>query len=231
MSTTRRGFMGAAAALVMAPLIKLRPEIERESILREFCCQHSVRYDLSTPFGIGSMTYGTDGRRAVRVELTARDEDGAGRRPDMETIFAAAWHPDRWREFVLPQPEDLTLSAGLEICPHCLNRRVPSGIDWKDMQWRPDGEPDLPRHMQGLDWDVDDNTIRDASCVVCNGRRWRGPDCLLIDELPFSYEVLAPLSRLSSVKVAMSEAYGGCLLFAGDGFEGVVLSLKPGALR
>lgn len=221
---TRRGFMGAAAALVMAPLIKLRPEIERESILREFCADVSSRYNLTSPFGIGSATYATDATRAVRVELVSRNEDGSGRRPDMERCFSQIWHPGEWRDFVLPSPEFLTLNCGLETCPHCLNRRVDANVFPDEVKLTPDGMLDCPR-IEGLDWCPDDDTIRDSSCPVCHGRRYLGPDSVLIDGHPFAYEKLAPLAKIRRVRVSMSQSFERCLLFAGDGFDGCVLGL------
>ena len=66
----------------------------------------------------------------------------------------------------------MTIRDACGYCPHCLNRRVQCPIPFDELRWNRFG--DLDARTALIDYDVDDHTVRDASCEHCHGREYRG---------------------------------------------------------
>jgi hypothetical protein len=89
----RRTFLKALAAATWAPLIELRPEVDREKLMLAFCDPDDVKYDLSQPFAAGSLTYATDRYAIIRGEIANRMEVGERKTPRVEPVWNDHWHP------------------------------------------------------------------------------------------------------------------------------------------
>ncbi len=223
---TRRTALKGLAAACMAPLVNLRPEIDRERILKGFCDDiESLRYGdlLKRPFGVGSLTYATDARHIVRTELVNRVEDGERKIPDVEWVWEHYCEMSgKFRPFELPPVERLTLHRDYCSCPLCGDRRVSLGPNYPE--WGPNGEP-ADYELTRLSYDVDDNSIRDKSCPLCHGLTYHGPNVLEVCGVVMQYTRLKPIANIPNVMIAPSMREGA-LLFSGDGFEGIALGLR-----
>ncbi len=221
--TTRRTFLKTAAAFAMAPMVRLRQEIDAERLMLPFCGREHSRYMLHAPFGVGELTYATDQYAMVRTELANRVEEGHKRLPPVEEAWARYCRPDGAWSYLTPddiQPTEIWDGGRWSICPECGNRRVSLG----------DKYPDVDTHEERmrlglLDYDIDDNTIRDASCPACRGRDFSGASAVRIHGVPFMSWHLRRIVALPNVRVCRS-AENGCILFAADGFEGVAMGLR-----
>lgn len=227
MTMTRRTALKSLAALAIVPTVQLRPEIGREDILAQFCDDWSTRYDMGEPFQVGSLTYATDARRACRAELTAPHVIGERRRPPISKVFDDHFHASRWFDFRLPEPHEMTIRDACGDCPHCRNRRVQCPIPFDELRWNRFGELDARTAL--IDYDVDDHTVRDASCEHCHGREYRGGNLFRVagmsDGVAMCPILCHPLRRIERLQVAVGNiAERDMLLFRGDGFEGIVMS-------
>lgn len=230
---SRRAMMRASAAGALAGLfgacVELRPQIDRERILKLFCDDSErVRYDLTAPFQHGSLTYATDARWMCRAELTSPVINGERRIPRVDDCWQKLWHPAG--EFVpldLPPIESLTRASETDcpVCPQCGNRRVSYGTEYPE--FGEDGWVKSKR-LRMLDWDVDTNTYRDPSCERCRGLPYAGPSQLFLDGVLFDYWRSKTFSEVPGVRVVRSAAESDCLLFVGEGFEGMAMGIARG---
>lgn len=230
MNVSRRTALKAFAALAMAPIIDLRREVDRERILRGFCAEEeNVRWSLNAPFGVGSLTYATDAKYMARAEIANRVENGERCLPKVTDCWNKLWVPSgEFKTFHLPTADDLE-NVGenhfydpYHLCPYCGNSRVSLGSEYPE--WGSDGEPKSLR-IRRLDYDVDTNTIRDESCPHCKGLQYKGHACLRVDGMLHEYWRLRPIAAIPDVKVCRSASDKNCLLFKGDGFEGMAMGL------
>ena len=222
-TATRRTALKAIAAALMAPTVRLRKEIDREALMRPFCGD-DWRYSVSEPFKQGSLTYCTDARRIIRGELAAPEIVGERRLPDAVGLWGKFWQPQQWIEVDRPQIGELLVSRGDDregICPVCFGRRISLGDTFPDLS-----DPAEDVRMHRLDCDIDDNTIRDASCTHCRGLDYYGPWQLEIGGHRFAYNMIAAVFDLPGVKFHMPEVEGRPLLFCAEGFEGMVMPLR-----
>lgn len=225
----RRAFLSttsmAVSALLMRPTILLRNEIDRESILLGFCdhAQHIMRYDLSSPFTLGSLTYATDARVMVRAELSSPIDDGKDvLRPQADKTFKQLWREGlKFHDLELARLEDL--AEGHATCPACEGRRVQVSHDDWERYWNDD------------DFDPDDSTIGDRNCDWCWDRAKNRPresvKCIdRVDGFEFSHSLLKKVSTIPNVRVAASvndsKHNVGLLQFFGDGFEGMLIGVR-----
>lgn len=210
---SRRTVLKSIAAAVMAPTIRLRSEVPDERLLMAFCGDNFPWYDLQKPIGVGSLTYATDGYGLIRCELPGRVEDGERRLPDLAKVWCNHWSlRQQWRPLT---PEDLTPTVWKPdgLCPHCGDRRVSFGTHYPDDQTTADALPD---------WDVDDNTIRDVSCVECRGEKYVGPTAVQICGVEHSAWTLRRVLSLPNPMVCRSTSRNvPSILFRADGFEGI----------
>jgi hypothetical protein len=222
---TRRHFLKAgtaAMALVslFRPTVLLRPEITREALLMRFCDADAIRYDLSTPFQQGSLTYATTGREIVRCELSSViDDANPVKRPPAEELYKTLWIPDlNLKPFELPKIETLE-ESDFGQCPVCHDRRLPYL----------ESDADYPS-----DYDPDDNTIRDRSCHWCHDpktKRLRDKvkTIMRVDGFDFQFGRLAAIADIPNVRARAIKRNRtdkhGLLQFAGDGFQGISMSL------
>jgi hypothetical protein len=215
----------AVSTLLMRPTILLRNEIDRESILLGFCdhAQSVMRYDLSSPFTLGSLTYSTDARVMVRAELSSPIDDGRDiLRPPAEETFKQLWRDGlKYHDLELLRLEDL--SEGYGVCPACDGRRIPVSQDQWEQYWDDD------------DFEPDDSTISDRTCEWHWDRRKNEPrekvKCIAtIDGLGFNQFYLKKVATIPNVRVAASlndpSANVGLLQFFGDGFEGMLMGVN-----
>jgi len=218
----RRNFMMAIAGAMTVPLINLRNTVPAEKLMQAFCNPDYHRFDLSNPFGAGSLTYATDSWAMVRAELVNRDEYATGRLPDVRKVWSEYWNPTgSW----VPLVESGMMIPTIEmkdynVCPECGMRRVSLGDYYPD--------PDDPRIM--LDYDPDDNSIRDVSCVLCRGRDYNGKSvsCVLgVRHVSFG---LRRIAVLPNAMVCRSASNDSAVLFRADGFEGISLGIVPDAV-
>lgn len=223
---TRRTTLKAIAAAIMAPTIHLRSAIPDERLLLSFCDPDSWRYDFSKPFGVGSLTYASDYRAMIRCELASRVEDGERRLPKTVTdVWNYHWNPSgEWKPLT---PDDLQSTKMERVtghCPYCGDRRVPYiGSPPKDHE-----DADAL-----LDWDPDDNTIRDSSCDHCHGHEYTGPSCVRIGEVLHQAWTLRRILALPNPRVCSAAVLSGrekdgyrAILFQADGFQGISLGLS-----
>ena len=212
---SRRTVLKSIAAAVMAPTIRLRADMPDERVLMQFCGDH-FWYDLQRPIGVGSLTYATDAFGLIRCELAGRVEDGERRLPDLGKVWHNHWSGrQQWRPLT---PDDLIPTEGWRhTCPECGDRRVSLGDKYPETQAAVDALPD---------WDVDDNTIRDVSCPVCRGLRYKGPSSVRICGVEHSCWHLRRILSLPNPMVCRSaDPKFGAILFRADGFEGISAGL------
>lgn len=226
---TRRTAIGTMMAGMLAPLVKLRPEIDRERILRSFCLDfETYRYSIKDPFGFGSATYATDGRHVVRTELVSRVEDGSRRVPNMDELWRVYWSENgSWRPFELPAIDALTDYSEYLPCPLCDDRRVSLGDEYPE--FGPTGEP-VDHSLSVYGYDVDDNSIRDKSCPLCRGLIYHGPNAVRFQGVLMSYTRLKPIAAIKNVELVAGNPTHRSLLFRGDGFEGIALGINEDRL-
>ena len=218
MITTRRTVLKAIAAALMAPTIRLRPEIDREALMRPFCdVDEGYRYQLNAPFQQGSLTYCTDSRRIIRAELTCPEVVGERRLPDAAGLWNHYWRNGQLRPVERPQISELLLPRGKDrdgVCPKCLGRRISLG------DFYPYSDDKL------VNYDPDDNSVGDESCELCHGLSYYGPSQVEIGGFRFSYHMLAPMYDLPGVMVRPpTNNEDDPMLFKADGFEGMVMPL------
>ena len=219
---SRRSFVKAAAAAVLFPTINLRPNVPDERLLMAFCGgPRYPHYDIAKPFGVGSLTYATDGYAMVRCELANRQEDEPRRLPPALGVWKKHWKPfSLWttadEDFLRPQFYDPDAT-----CPECGDRRVSCGDTFPDLS-----APQAWEKLQSLEYDMDEDTIRDESCPVCRGRTANQPNVVELWGERYDAFGLKRLLALPNLKVANS-IMRGCLLFQADGFEGITLGMIP----
>jgi len=224
MNLTRRTVLKSIAAAMMAPTIRLRNEIDREALMRPFCGD-DFRHSLSEPFQQGSLTYCTDARRIIRAELTAPEIVGERRLPNAVRLWNQNWRSGQFMPIKHPAINDLLPSSEPDIpgtCPKCFERRVCLGAEYPPC----DDDGMVSMRLQRLGWDVDDNTVRDASCPLCHGLEYYGPSQMEIGRLRYSYALIAPVFALPGVVFLPAEATGQPLLFRAEGFEGMAMPLQ-----
>lgn len=221
---TRRTVLKAIAASIMAPTIQLRNTVADERLLMQFCDAEYMRYDLSKPFGVGSLTYATDSRAMIRCELAARVEDGERRLPrNVMDIWKGYFKPTDWIDLTPDNIRPTEMAYVTGSCPYCGDRRVSFGDDYPTDQEFVD--------ERCIDWDPDDNTIRDASCEHCHGRWYDGPTLVRICGVIHQSFLLRRILSLPNPQVCCSKASNvkepDVLLFRADGFEGITLGTHP----
>jgi len=227
--TTRREFLKTSASLMgsfLAPTVILRPEFDREALLRKFCVtDYYSRYDLTKPFNQGSLTYASDGWEIVRCELVNTIDDGVeARRPNAQGVYESLWKSDlRMDRFELPSIEKL-LPYSDGMCPVCLDRRVKISSDVECEDW------------YALDFDPDDWTIGDRSCEWCYDQKTKRRKDVVksvveINGCFFQYARLLKVQQIPGVVAGtyVNQSYykdnRGLLQFAGEGFQGMCMSL------
>lgn len=232
MTMTRRTALTSLAAMAMAPIINLRPAIDRERLLSAFAATDgtgSARFDLDAPFGVGSLTYATDARAMCRAEISNRVENGERRLPNVLECWDATWLPERrFEPFALPRVDQLTLGANGDYgtCPLCSGRRKFLGSEYPDGEWF-DSEDAYVK-----DYDIDDNTTLDPSCELCHGKLYNGPWQVMIRGVLMDYSRLKPIAALPCVQLSSRLGVrvaggmtGDALLFIADGFEGIAMGM------
>lgn len=218
--TTRRSFLKAIAAAVMAPTIQLRNTVPAEQILLSFCRENDdFRWNIDKPFASGSLTYATDAKAMIRCELANRLEDGERRLPPVEPVWRDLWLPDQWIPLSeLDQSPKDSVNSGL--CPECGGRRI-------QLKEYPNiNDPGFSGYV-GPDWDPDENTIGDRSCKTCRGEEFSGPSISRICGIQHNTYSLKRIAAIPDVKVcrSRSEKWKEALLFKADGFEGISLGM------
>ena len=214
MITTRRTVLKSIAAILMAPTIRLRPEIDREALMRPFCGE-SCRYSLEEPFQQGSLTYCTDARRIIRAELTCPEIVGERRLPNAVRLWRNHWRNGQWIPVERPQISELLMPhyQGVDgVCPKCLGRRISLGDQY------PAGD-----YNTFPSYDPDDNSIGDTSCEQCQGRAYYGPSEVEIGGYRFCYAMLSPMYDIPDVQIIPPRFPDEPMLFRADGFEGMVM--------
>lgn len=230
MQVTRRTAIAAGVAALFAPTVRL--QVERSDIERLLSVfvdrdDYGIIYDHSKPYHLGGWTYCTDARHMAWAELCRPDEDGGERRiPKVEEVRRNLFRPRRWVDLSLPAIESLEVRDHA-VCPRCGNRRVSCGEHYPSPDW-------IDSKGIKLDYDVDDNTMRDASCDFCRGgQRKNIPSVATVCGLPFSYWRLLPIAAIPGVRVSATDSLtfpdnktsGRVLCFESDGIQGVAMGL------
>lgn len=230
---SRRSVLKGIAAAMMAPTIQLRPSVPDERLLLPFCDPDSCRYSFEAPFGHGSLTYATDARAMIRCELANRQEVGERRLPrDIDNVWGRWFQPaSQWRPLT---PDDIqpTVEDDCAKCFTCGDRRVRLGGNYPDID---DRGLIVDARLRMLDYDIDDNSVRDDSCPACRGlSRGHKNIAVLFGEEHQAHE-LKRILALPNVMVCTSEfspeGHAPALLFRADGFEGIALGLVPREFR
>lgn len=220
MQINRRAALKSLAAAVMVPCVRLREDIDREAIMAGFCYTDRCLYDIDKPFTVGSLTYATDARWAIRAELSGAAHDGERILPPIERAWKKYWVPQgAFREFELPHwsHASVTPARTWGHCPECGDRRVSYGDCYP-----PADALNNKNWVLAHDYDIDDNTVRDKSCAVCRGKEWKGPCQIRVLGHLHDYWRLKRILSLPSGRIASAPE---CLLFVADGFEGVSMGL------
>lgn len=218
---SRRSVLRAGVGAMLAPIVKLRDEIPREAILRQFAdvdCFH--RFKLDEPFGIGSLTYATDRFAVARCELERRTESGLMALPPIEDRWPRWWQP-AWSWVPIDEAEtscpDVREWAG---CPECGNRFVSYGATFPDFS-----DTELMSRLGELSYSVDDNQIRDQSCQTCRGRSTETPNVSEILGVRHSTFFLKRIRNIPDVLISRTAYNSQMILFKGSGFQGVSIGV------
>lgn len=222
--TTRRTVLKTIAAALMCPTIQLRQSIPDERLLSAFCAgggdYYSMLFSIGEPFGVDSLTYATDSKAMIRAEIANRCEVGEKRLPPVGKVWPEYWHHNgQWRPL---EPGDIrpTIVDVDCVCPDCGGRRVSLGDNFPDFS-----DPVADAMIHRLGYDVDDNSIRDASCMTCRGLKYAGPNITEICGVLHQTFRLRRILALPNVQVTRSLANRHALLFRADGFEGISLGV------
>lgn len=215
---------------VLGRRIQVRADVVRERVLSSFCGEfHALlaghRYRIDFPFRVGELSYATDGATLVRTELESCVEEGDVRVPDMELTWSCYWSVScEWKPFELPAIDNLTEHVDGVSCPLCGDRRVSLGEKYPE--FGPNGEP-VDHKLSVYGYDVDDNSIRDKSCQLCEGLAYRGPNAVRVRGVPMSYSRLKTIASIGNVEIASTAVSRThhWILFRGNGFEGIALGL------
>lgn len=207
----------------MAPIVTLRPAVDREALLSRFVDDiEGTRFDLTAPFSCGSLTYATDAKSICRAELANREFNGERRLPNVAECWERYWRPATpFRQLVLPRIDELTITLEYGICPLCDGRRIFLGSEYPPM-----GESGEPDGRTYPDYDCDTNTIADKSCALCRGRPYHGPQCVDVGGVKMQYTRLKPICALPNVVAARSDADPMCMLFMAEGFDGLAMGVS-----
>lgn len=179
----RRVFTKSLAALLAVPLLKFQPEtIDRHKLLSMFLEEDAfARYDLTRPYVVGDFSYGTDGRAMARIDTNEDEHDDQKiKMPPIQKAWDFHYQPNEvWKPFKLAEYDQLIATDHDKkwggTCPMCDDRRVSFGSSYPTNQTTADELPD---------YDPDDNTIRDVSCVLCHGKNYyRGSNQLIEGQL------------------------------------------------
>jgi hypothetical protein len=229
---SRRSVLKGIAAAMMAPTIQLRPSVPDERLMLAFCDPDCSRWAIDAPFGWGSLTYATDTRAMIRAEIANRQEVGERKLPPkIDQIWESWFRPARqWRQL---DPSDIEPTHdGIGVCWECGDRRVSLGESYPELdEWGSFSDKRLYR----LDYDIDDNTIRDESCPRCKGMDSGHKTVAVLFGQEHQSHNLKRIIALPNVMVCPSELslerHAPGLLFRADGFEGIALGLVPREFR
>ena len=223
MSITRRGFIGSSLAALLLPTIKINSTNDRERLLSQFCDDsgNNWRFDMDKPFSAADrLAYATDSRILCRTEIAAPDISGTGKPPPVIAAWHSYWRPDSaWVCDGLPAVADLKIRTPYAVCPLCDNRRIvldkiPSFEDRM-----------IDMEVHRLDYDIDTNSIRDASCPQCRGRAdYSGPSLVDLCGVHVYYRYAKRMHSLPGVQFCRSTV-DYALLFRADEFEGIAMGV------
>jgi hypothetical protein len=174
MDLTRRNFLGgisAIAAGTLVPTLRVRPDLDLHRFVAMWCDPDMVgyRYDLSRPFVVDGMSYGTDSRAIGRIITSETDTDQSEKRrlPDVLTVWDRLWKErGRWRplpntrliESTAPMAcPDCEADGSLIECPHCdgLGGHIDN-----------DGYATMCPQCKGAEW------LSNGACPTCHGKPW-----------------------------------------------------------
>lgn len=215
----------------MVPAINLRPEIRQEDLLSAFCWSHDYphpRWDIQRPFAFDGVAHATDTLGMVRCELRETPEEN-GKISLPRNIWDAwdqSYRPARWQPLALPYWRSLrhTMDVGQYPCPECGSRRVSLGDSYPDNDWITSSEAEL------RGYDVDDNSVYDASCPACHGTTDVPPGIAIVCGVPINAWYLKRIAALPGAEVAAS-LYRDCICFRAHGFEGVQMGVSRRGVR
>ena len=214
---SRRSVLKTIGAALLCPTIKLRSTVPDERLMLPFCDKEYSRYKLDTTFGIGSLTYATDARAAIRAELPSRYETGLQKLPPIEAVWKSHWHPDnKWQPLEPIDVKPTFAFTDWNHCPTCGGKSTISlGENYPD---RSEMETLL---LYG--YDVDENCIRDKSCPTCRGLEYYGPSVVQIAGVYHDAFTMRRVMALPNPLICRSRSGSGIVLFKADGFEGITM--------
>lgn len=230
----RRSFLKVAAACWLAPNALFRREVDAAAILRSFTDSEYSVYAIGDPFRLGGLTYATNGRQAIRADISHAEADGENlRRPALDFVFSRFETPTRWIPWQVPAVESLTIGvAGGNVCPVCEGKRR-KVLDYFPTDEQCETDPAL------ADYDVDDNSVPDPACEYCRGTYTKRPSVVEVFGQFHTAALLKKLSAIPGLEIARSSDQmpfetqrREILLFRGGGFEGATVpaSFDPGEL-
>lgn len=228
---SRRSFIGAGASLLLAPLLKIQPAIDRHSLLTMFTDMDYVRYDLSRPYFLSGHAYATCGRTMARIDSNETELlDESVKIPPMERIWSEHYKPSaKWQKFELHDIADLHCHGDkyCGVCPACDDRWIPVPKDWLDE----DGYV-LSKYWNERNCDWETGEMRDRSCSLCRGEHWEGGWVQPVGDRGISYKYAKRLARIPGCEVAIAEpvTLNGELLtsvlFRSDLISGIVCCVR-----
>lgn len=227
MITTRRTALKAITAALMCPTIKLRDDYPDERLLRQFCnSDEHYRYDHSTPYSVGSLSYATDARVLVRAELPSVQTIGERVMPPIERVWKLWWTPSPFT----PNTQWVPLEGRLIVptirqeeysrCPVC------NSVASVQLAVYPGSEEELEA-LKPFGWDVDSNSIRDRNCPECHGLEFKGNHLIQIHHTMFSAYYMRKLATLPNAEICLDRTKT-VLLVRAEAFQGILMSVEPG---
>jgi hypothetical protein len=252
MTTTRRGFLGAAAAFAGAGLLpSWRTFTQRRTIdLTMFCDDIATsRYNLTSPFAQGGDVYGSDGCILVRTKLADAPTLADGvKLPDCGSLPYWGYDVDRWRPW--PKRELITDNPKFaDTCPICFGRGGLAGLR-KCMSCGGHGWQTIYNAQSQSDPDY--LTDYEAPCKACNETGWthtlacyycggkgstKKPALQPIGSLVIAGHYDARVRTLGDAEYAMvgnagcGDHDGWVVRFRGDGFEGLLMPMNMEARK
>lgn len=196
----RRTFAKALSSLLLVPLLRYQPvEIDRHKLLGMFLDElhwDTRLWDLRRPYIVGQHAYATNSKILARIDTDESEHDDESIKvPPVGDVWREYNTPgEKWKPFRLADIDELAPSTDIDLCPLCDNRRVSFG----------ETLPATFSEVRGLDYDPDDNTVRDQSCSLCNGKPYTKHCFQAVSGLHINYQYAKKLAAIPGCEVAFS---------------------------
>lgn len=226
-----------ASGTVMVKRVIADRSKDFERILDDFVSKYDLSPEFRSPFIYKDRVYAVRRHRVLSGSAEGMRTSGeievmASFADSLKFHLEPSWDAE-WVRAYIPDPRDLEVPAAelftshnipmSSVCPFCFDRRIGLELELPDSQQWIDMLPD---------YDPDDNTIRDASCIHCKGGDWYGPSCLSLFGMWFDYSAVAPFRSFNFPELlATPNKQVGSVLFKSRqswDMKGACMSLDTG---